>query len=537
MKKLFTLLLLIPFVASATTLFSWYGGKLPSISERSKEYALYFSDLYKGTKEQNIRFLDAKQGIHGTLAERPRVDVRALAVDPSEYPLLSSTFLGAQNAVGGRVYTLSGSGISASATSLGLTSFKVAGADIKLGMSDFGDLGCGTIEPGNATRQEFVSFTGVTQNADSTATLTGISRGLSPVSPYTASTTQQRSHSGASQFVISNSPPCFYEAYANVKNDTGVTGLYNFSVSPIVGTATSSKQAASREYADSLSITGAPTSTESVMGVSVLSSRDDFVNTSNIASTSNGKPKVLSAGNATSTPKTSAGWTPVTDSTGKIPAHFIATSSPYNFTDTFGIGTSSPSGKFGVQGNAYVSGTTTVGNLTIASSSLQVNGTTIEFPSITNNVKSILSTTTAPNTSVGAAASSTLATITLPGTIFRAGNVIEATLFGRRSGGATNCRWGIDFGSGTATTTGGFVNNASNNSALTTLRATMFISTSTQYSSSIALNNDTTVVGWANSSSLSITSTNNWYIAYIGYAVNANGDCSLAGQEVTVHGN
>lgn len=378
MKKLFIslLLLLTAVQVSAQTLFEWYGGKLPSISERAKEYALYYSDVYQGTKEQNIRFLSAKQGTQVTYNDtsRPRVDVSALAVNPSEYYLLQEGLLGAQNAVGGRVYSLSGSGISSSATSIGLSSFKVAGADIKLGMSDFGDLGCGTIEPGNSTRQEFVSFSGVTQNSDGTATLSGVIRGLSPVSPYTASTTQQRSHSGASQFVISNSPPCFYENYANRNSSTTVSARWFFDVSPELsaqtGTATTSNQFATKQYVDNTNNIGAATSTESTGGLVELGTLAEQANSYDGGVT---QPTVLQTKNSTSTCQVVGSYNIVASSTtGKLDNNCLH--STINITSKIGIATTSPYAPLSVVGEVVAerftatstTATTSLTNLTVS---------------------------------------------------------------------------------------------------------------------------------------------------------------------------
>lgn len=135
----------------------------------------------------------------------------------------------AQNPVGGKTYFLSGSGVSASQTTIPLTNFDIAGGTQNLVMTDFGSLGCGTIEPGHATRQEFISFTGVTQNSDGSATLTGVQRGLSPIPNYAASTTLQDAHTGGSQFVLSNSPPCFYQDYASLSQAESIQGVYTFS--------------------------------------------------------------------------------------------------------------------------------------------------------------------------------------------------------------------------------------------------------------------------------------------------------------------
>lgn len=134
---------------------------------------------------------------------------------------------GAQYEVAGIPYYLYGSGVGASDTSITLVSFKQPTSGYKLSMADFGSIGYLTLEPGNTTKQEIVSFSGVSQNGDNTATLTGVVRGLSPVSPFTASSTLQKSHGGGTAAQISN-PPQFYQKYANKENSQTITGIWQF---------------------------------------------------------------------------------------------------------------------------------------------------------------------------------------------------------------------------------------------------------------------------------------------------------------------
>lgn len=140
----------------------------------------------------------------------------------------------AVEAVGGKTYTLAGSGISSTQTTITLSSFTIPVSNTPFTMSNFGQgvnaKGYLTIEPGNTSRQEFISFTGLTQNSDGSATLSGVSRGLLPISPFTASSTYARAHSGGSQVVISN-PPQLYEAiYSYIDNATS-SGAVDGSVS------------------------------------------------------------------------------------------------------------------------------------------------------------------------------------------------------------------------------------------------------------------------------------------------------------------
>lgn len=133
--------------------------------------------------------------------------------------------VGGVSNVGGHTYYLAGSGISSSATSFTLTSFTLPQNDYPIADGDLSDTFYLTVEPGNRTRQEFISCTTVTQNAGGTATISGCTRGLSPISPYTASTSLQFAHSGGSPVILSN-PPQFYEQFGALENDEAITGSW-----------------------------------------------------------------------------------------------------------------------------------------------------------------------------------------------------------------------------------------------------------------------------------------------------------------------
>lgn len=133
----------------------------------------------------------------------------------------------------GLTFSLSGSGISSSATSITLTSFTITQSGQKIQTSDLiagvGNKFYATIEPGSRQKQEVVSCTGVTQNANGTATLTGCSRGLAPVTPYTASTTLSFVHAGGSQVILSN-PPQLYRDIINYIDAAMASGAVDASL-------------------------------------------------------------------------------------------------------------------------------------------------------------------------------------------------------------------------------------------------------------------------------------------------------------------
>ena len=128
-----------------------------------------------------------------------------------------------QTFFGGQTYTLAGTGISSSASSFTLTSFTITQNGKKIQDEDMADTFYGTFEPGSRSRQEFFSCTTVAQNSDGTALISGCSRGLSPITPYTASTSLQFAHGGGTSVIFSNTPQ-FYDQFAAKGNDEVITG-------------------------------------------------------------------------------------------------------------------------------------------------------------------------------------------------------------------------------------------------------------------------------------------------------------------------
>lgn len=119
--------------------------------------------------------------------------------------------------VGGTQYYLSGAGITSTATTIQLTSFKTPdGRNIT--MSNFGTVGYAALDPQTTTKLENITFTGITQNGNGTAILTGVSRGLDFVYPYTASTTLARSHSGGATLILTNTAGFYYAEFAMPTN-------------------------------------------------------------------------------------------------------------------------------------------------------------------------------------------------------------------------------------------------------------------------------------------------------------------------------
>lgn len=173
---------------------------------------------------------------------------------------------------GAGTYTLSGS-ISSTATTINLSSFlePVTGTPYTMVLLN-SDIAFATIAP-KTTSSEFISFTGITQNADGTATLTGVTRGLAKKYPFTTDSTYKLPHSGQSQFIISDVPQLFQE-YIPLTNDVTITGVKTFATGAtplITDQPTTNLMAANKLYVDTVAIAGAPNSSTTTKGIGKVS--------------------------------------------------------------------------------------------------------------------------------------------------------------------------------------------------------------------------------------------------------------------------
>lgn len=127
--------------------------------------------------------------------------------------------------IAGSTYALAGGGVSPSATSITLQSFTLKQTGQKIADADLSDTFFITLEAGNNTRQEIASCTTVVQNANNTATLSGCTRGLSPITPFTASSTLKFSHGGGTAVTFAD-PPQFFNQYTAKENNETITGYW-----------------------------------------------------------------------------------------------------------------------------------------------------------------------------------------------------------------------------------------------------------------------------------------------------------------------
>lgn len=148
------------------------------------------------------------------------------------------------NPTGGGTYRLQTSAGSAD-TTIRLSSFREPVSNNAYTMTYLNtDIVCGTLDP-QTSRSEFISFTGITQNSDGSAILTGVTRGLGRSYPYTASSTLRQAHPAQSVFIISDAP-CLFNQYGIKQNDENVTGYWD------VPTPLSDDNIANKSYVDNL---------------------------------------------------------------------------------------------------------------------------------------------------------------------------------------------------------------------------------------------------------------------------------------------
>lgn len=174
------------------------------------------------------------------------------------------------NPAGLQTYTLQSS-ISSTQNTITLSSFLVPVTNTPVTMTLLNtSIAFGTLDP-KTNNAEFISFTGITQNSNGTATLTGVVRGLNMTYPFTTNSSFQLSHSGSAQFILSNSPQ-LYNQYAALSNSNIYTATNNFTGVIQVPTYTSSDtdKAASILYVNNVAIAGAPNASATVIGITKL---------------------------------------------------------------------------------------------------------------------------------------------------------------------------------------------------------------------------------------------------------------------------
>lgn len=244
---------------------------------------------------------------------------------------------------GGGTYRMAQS-IGTADTSFKLSSFKEPVSNIPYTMSYLGsDIGYGTISP-QSSISEFVSFSGITQNSDGSATLTGVSRGISRTpgsGGCVASTTLAQSHAGQSIFILSNQP-CFYSEYFPLRTTATSSAVavfgsttpprYDSPGSQASGSYISTtSEFASVAYVNAISIAGVSNATAAVKGIVQLATAAQAALGTALGST--GASLFLGANIATSTPGAQVtNVVPVTGTNQKLAQAFLDLTQAFTFS-------------------------------------------------------------------------------------------------------------------------------------------------------------------------------------------------------------
>lgn len=279
---------------------------------------------------------------------------------------------GAFNTTGGGTYNLQAT-ITSSQNTIQLSSFLEPQSNIPYTMSYLNSsIEYATIAP-QTSQSEFISFTGITQNNDGSATLTGVQRGLDRSYPYTASTTLALPHAGQTRLILSN-PPQVYNNYAALTNNNVYEGTNTFSsTSPAFYDADpvwanfSTQTLADVAYVNSVVSAGAANASETIKGIIQLATGAQSAAGTSAGST--GARLVVPNSLASSTPYsgTPQGSFPTSATTGgKISQLWLDLTQPFTVSGlwTFVNG-------FISQASSTVSGNLNVGSLTIGSAPAQ----------------------------------------------------------------------------------------------------------------------------------------------------------------------
>lgn len=121
--------------------------------------------------------------------------------------------------------------VSAVATSMRVTPYPRDLDGNKLTFADFGASPDCTVDPKVFGVEEIMGFTGITDNGDDTASITGLVRNLISKSPYTTAGTG-RQHGSSAVVVFSNNPG-MYGRLASKENDNIFTGANQFDTPPL----------------------------------------------------------------------------------------------------------------------------------------------------------------------------------------------------------------------------------------------------------------------------------------------------------------
>lgn len=364
---------------------------------------------------------------------------------------------GAFSPTGGGTYLLQSS-ISSTQSTITLTSFTEPGSGIPYTMAYIGsDIIYGTISP-TSGNSEFVSASGITQNANGTATLTGVVRGESRT-PGTggcvASSTLAHAYPGQTQFILSNTP-CFYSEYAARRTAQTISGLWTFTTPPV-----------------GINPGGSPNASITVNGLVQLATARQAA--SSTVNGSSGAADVLQSAYATDTPQNcstaaNGGCVVMSLLNGKLSQLWL------DLTQTFSV-----SGLWTFTKGITSTATTTLAGSSVTGNAVIINGVPYAFPGSqgsagtvladngsgvlswsTNGTVSALYNNPAVNVGTSNNSTTTLLTVAIPANTLNASNASLLITAHWSEPTFGTCFGQIDYGNGTATTTIAYTGTAGN---------------------------------------------------------------------------
>lgn len=385
---------------------------------------------------------------------------------------VAATSYGSVNPVGGTQYSLAGAGINSTQNTIPLASFTTPDGR-PLTMTMFGTVGYGALEPQTTAKLEDITFSGIVQNVNGTATLTGVTRGNDFVTPYAASTTLAHSHAGGATFILTNTAG-FYAQFASVNNAQTITGVWTFgSTTPPrydadpVWANFSTQVFADVSYVNSVVAAGAANASETVKGIIQLATGAQSA--AGTSSGSTGARLVVPNSLATSTPYsgTPQGSFPTSNATGgKISQLWLDLTQSFTFS-----------------GGLVSTLATTIAASDTSTHALTLNGLAYQWPAsqtanavLTTNGSGVL-TWTQPSPTVylqdstlyattGSGATTSIATYAIPASTIGINGSLDVTAYlvptNQVSAPTVTCIQ-ANFGDGTATTTLGYSCSTSSN--------------------------------------------------------------------------
>jgi len=387
------------FAYSPNTLWEYFNGRLPSIEKRTWLAEQCGISNYSANYQQNVDLLNCLKDEDNRLSnefllEAPEGELIGAGYLPvTGYQSRTTSYISSSAATIPVVSTKDKAG-----NQIDLTNISASGT-VRVYMN---------LEPGT-TREEPVVCTGLTAT-----TWTGCTRGLSfQGTSETSSTTIAVAHNAGAPIIITNIAQ-FFNQYVSIDGAQLVNGLKTFSTLPYVpvGTPTDGREVVSWETLQNIVVSGAPTSTESVTGITQLGTQVEMA-----SSTFNAlAPTVLYTQYSTSTPGSAGLWAVVSENDGKISQSWLDLSENYTWTGTHSFVTSTIT-------------TSTINTLNIGSKPANnlVNGSNADTLHI--HTLDLVTTTAAQYTSTTSSGLQTWLSFTLPGNTLESGNAIRITAY------------------------------------------------------------------------------------------------------------